>query len=164
MIMTAALPLQLLTIILTDLTARGLPPQVVEWVSTMFQYNLTGGKQLRSNALLSVYEAVGGTDIQSAQILGSCIEILQASFLVADDVIDNGDMRRGIILLVASENVTQSALGRPCWWKLPHVGTSAINDALLLESIVYVILKRTFREHKNDLDLYIDLSDMFREV
>lgn len=43
---------------------------------------------------------------------------------------------------------------------LPNVGTTAINDAFILESMMYSILKTHFRRHT----AYGDILDLFREV
>lgn len=69
---------------------------------------------------------------------------LQAFFLVADDLMDSSHTRRG----------------QPCWYKLPDVGLSAVNDSLLLEACLYKILKRYFR---ND-PFYVSLFELMQEV
>jgi len=79
-----------------------------------------------------------------AFVLGWCVELLQASFLVADDIMDNSETRRGL----------------PCWYRVEGVGTSAINDSGFLESLVYRILRRTFREQS----FYTQLADLFHET
>jgi len=61
-------------------------------------------------------------------ILAWCIEILQAAFLVADDIMDNSSTRRG----------------RTCWYREPDIGTDGVNDALILESFVYFLLRQYF--------------------
>lgn len=50
--------------------------------------------------------------------------------------------------------------GAPCWFRLPEVGMIAINDAFMLESSIYVLLKRYFRQHPS----YVDLLELFHEV
>ena len=74
----------------TQLTSK------VELVEEMTAYHLnTGGKRLR--ALLTLGSAKlcgylkGGRDIN----LGACIELIHAATLMHDDVIDNGEIRRG---------------------------------------------------------------------
>ena len=74
----------------TQLTSK------VELVEEMSAYHLnTGGKRLR--ALLTLGSAKlcgylkGGRDIN----LGACIELIHAATLMHDDVIDNGEIRRG---------------------------------------------------------------------
>ena len=68
----------------------------VDLVQTMTNYHLnTGGKRLR--ALLTLGSAKlcgylkGGRDIN----LAACIELIHAATLIHDDVIDNGEIRRG---------------------------------------------------------------------
>jgi farnesyl diphosphate synthase len=79
-----------------------------------------------------------------AATLGWCVELLQAFFLVADDIMDASLTRRG----------------SPCWYKMPNVGMVAINDSFLLESAIYILLKKYFRTDKS----YVDLLELFHEV
>lgn len=76
--------------------------------------------------------------------LGWMIELLQAFFLVSDDIMDSSKTRRG----------------SPCWYLMPNVGMIAINDAFLLESAIYVLLKKHFRKEA----CYVDLLELFHEV
>ena len=50
--------------------------------------------------------------------------------------------------------------GEPCWYRQENVGMIAINDASMLESSIYLILKKYFRSHP----AYIDLVETFHEV
>ena len=50
--------------------------------------------------------------------------------------------------------------GQPCWFRLPDVSTIAINDAFMLESCIYLLLKQHFRTHP----AYIDLVELFHEI
>lgn len=72
------------------------------------------------------------------------IELLQAFFLVSDDIMDSSKTRRG----------------QPCWYLQPTVGMIAINDAFMLESAIYILLKKHFRSHP----AYLDLLELFHEV
>ncbi len=63
--------------------------------------------------------------------LGWLTELLQAFFLVSDDIMDGSHTRRG----------------QPCWYKFPKVGMIAINDAFMLESSIYILLKQHFNTH-----------------
>ena len=76
--------------------------------------------------------------------LGWLIELLQAFFLVSDDIMDASKTRRG----------------SPCWYLMPNVGMIAINDAFMLESSIYHLLKKYFRQEK----CYTDLLELFHEV
>lgn len=81
---------------------------------------------------------------RQAATLGWAIELLQAFLVVNDDIMDGGKTRRG----------------RTCWYLMPHVGMSAVNDACILESAVYILLKKHFGTHKN----YVQLVELFHEV
>jgi farnesyl diphosphate synthase len=70
--------------------------------------------------------------------------LLQAFFLVSDDLMDGSITRRG----------------QPCWYRQQGVGLIAINDAFLLESGIYIILKKQFRSHP----AYIDIVELFHET
>lgn len=76
--------------------------------------------------------------------LGWMTELLQAFFLVADDIMDSSITRRG----------------NPCWYRQPAVGMVAINDSFMLESAIFTLLKKYFRSHPN----YVDLLELFHEV
>jgi farnesyl diphosphate synthase len=76
--------------------------------------------------------------------LGWMVELLQAFFLVSDDIMDSSKTRRG----------------QPCWYLMPNVGMIAINDAFMLESSIYLLLKKYFRQEK----YYVDLIELFHEV
>jgi farnesyl diphosphate synthase len=50
--------------------------------------------------------------------------------------------------------------GSPCWYLMPKVGMIAINDAFMLESAIYILLKKYFRQEP----CYVDLVELFHEV
>jgi len=88
-----------------------------------------------------------------SQVLGWCIEWLQGFFLVADDIMDNSVTRRG----------------DPCWYRMEKpipgadgetVGIIACNDSLIVETVMYRVLKRHFRKK----EYYVDLIELFQEV
>ena len=73
--------------------------------------------------------------------LGWLTELLQAFFLVSDDMMDSSITRRG----------------QPCWYRKPGVGMIAINDSFMLEMSMYVLLKKHFRTHPS----YLDMIELF---
>jgi geranylgeranyl diphosphate synthase type II len=54
-----------------------------------------GGKRFRPLLLLSVHEALGGTDVAAAAEVAAAMELLHTAFVVHDDVIDGDRTRRG---------------------------------------------------------------------
>ncbi len=74
---------------------------------------------------------VSPEEYHQSATLGWLTELLQAFFLVADDIMDASHTRRS----------------NPCWFRRPEVGMIAINDALMLESSIYILLGKHFRSH-----------------
>lgn len=113
-------------------------------------YNVPGGKLNRGMAVADSLsatrhpEAPSEDELFQADVLGWCIEWLQAFFLVADDIMDNSVTRRG----------------QPCWYRLPKVGLVACNDYIILESCIYRILQQHFRSHPS----YAQILDLFHET
>lgn len=83
-------------------------------------------------------------EYHASATLGWLTELLQAFFLVSDDIMDASHTRRG----------------NPCWFRKPQVGMIAINDAFMLESSIYVILRKRFRDHP----AYVDFLELFHEI
>jgi farnesyl diphosphate synthase len=125
-------------------------PAARQWLLETLDYNVPGGKLNRGMAVLDVLRALKGDqeitseEAQSANILGWCIEWLQAFFLVADDIMDNSITRRG----------------QPCWYRVKKVGLVAINDGIVLESCIYRILQKHFRRTPQ----YMHLLELFHET
>lgn len=111
--------------------------------------NTPGGKLNRGLSVPDTVYHLMGRDLEPEEFrlsstLGWLTELLQAFFLVSDDIMDSSVTRRG----------------EPCWYRRPGVGMIAINDAFMLESSIYLILKKHFRSHP----AYIDLVELFHEV
>ncbi|CAG61757.1 ERG20 [Nakaseomyces glabratus] len=135
------------------LEGYGMPKEAIEWYESSLNYNTPGGKLNRglsvvdTYAILKGYESVDDMkddEYKKVALLGWCIELLQAYFLVADDMMDKSITRRG----------------QPCWYRVKNVNEIAINDAFMLEAAIYVLLKKHFR---ND-SYYVDLLELFHDV
>ncbi|KAM5129100.1 farnesyl pyrophosphate synthase-like isoform 3-T3 [Mantella aurantiaca] len=141
--------------IVRDLTAEDWGhPEIGDAISRLRQvleYNAPGGKHNRGVTVLAAFRELGETqltnedNIRRALAVGWCVELLQAFFLVADDIMDNSVTRRG----------------QPCWYKQAGIGLDAINDSFLLEGCVYRILKKYCRNqsyYSNLLELFLETS------
>eukprot|EP01114_Cavostelium_apophysatum_P011156 TRINITY_DN2534_c0_g1_i1.p2 TRINITY_DN2534_c0_g1~~TRINITY_DN2534_c0_g1_i1.p2 ORF type:complete len:407 (+),score=118.85 TRINITY_DN2534_c0_g1_i1:54-1223(+) len=142
-----------------DLPRFGLTPQARDWITSLMDNTIPGGKMnrgltvLHSLELLVENRTLTRAEAFKAHVLGWCIEILQAFFLVADDIMDQSVSRRG----------------QPCWYRRPHpmgsgpndtIGNIAINDAFILEAIIYRILKKHFSTEP----YYVDLLNLFHDT
>ncbi|KAG0133771.1 putative farnesyl-diphosphate synthetase [Tuber indicum] len=122
----------------------------IQWIERNFLHNTLGGKYNRGMTVPDTYRLLTGKETLSlaeyklSAILGWCTELLQGMFLVADDIMDSSKTRRG----------------SPCWYLMEGVGSIAINDSFLLESSIYILLKKYFK----GTDYYIDLVELFHDV
>lgn len=135
-----------------------MPQYAVDYLRQLCEYNVPGGKLNRGLTVPHALQAIKGRELtederKDAIILGWGIEWLQAYFLVADDLMDSSQTRRG----------------QPCWYKRQKplegsdgelIGVIASNDSFILESMIYRIFKKHFRARP----FYADLLDLFHEV
>lgn len=77
-------------------------------------------------------------------MLGWMAEILHASFLILDDILDGSDTRRG----------------QPCWYKREGIGLSGSLDSALLRSSIFILLKKHFLRHP----AYCDMLELLSET
>ncbi|GAU97933.1 hypothetical protein RvY_09151 [Ramazzottius varieornatus] len=140
-------------VILRELTSNAPDPgiqQALDWFQQVLEYNVPHGKKNRGLSVVDTYRLlkknahIPEEDDQKAAVLGWCVEILQAFFLVADDIMDQSHTRRG----------------QPCWFRQRNVGLIAINDAFYLENAVYAIIKT----HFDGLPSYVKIMELFHEV
>ncbi|XP_043479264.1 farnesyl pyrophosphate synthase-like isoform X2 [Leptopilina heterotoma] len=124
-------------------------PDITKWLEKMLQYNVPKGKMTRATDLVYAYKQLAPPDqvtdgnIRLARILGWCNEMLQAFFLMEDDIMDHSKIRRG----------------QPCWYLHNDIGLAAVNDGILVEQMIYQLLQIHFREKS----CYLDLVDTFHE-
>ncbi|RAK98741.1 FPP/GGPP synthase family protein [Aspergillus ibericus CBS 121593] len=126
-----------------------LPTQVWEWFEKSLLYNTVGGKCNRGLSVVDSARLLLDRDLTPdeyfhAALLGWMIELLQAMMLVLDDIMDASHTRRG----------------KPCWYRVPKVGMTAVNDAAMLESAIYVLLKKYFKGRP----AYMEITELFHEV
>ncbi|ROW06107.1 hypothetical protein VMCG_04665 [Cytospora schulzeri] len=126
-----------------------LPKGELEWYKTSLETNPVGGKCNRGMSVPDSVSVLLGKKLSEdeyfqAAALGWMTELLQAFFLVSDDIMDGSITRRG----------------KPCWYRAEGVGMVAINDAFMLEAAIYTLLKKYFRSHP----AYVDLLELFHEV
>ncbi|EON98619.1 putative farnesyl pyrophosphate synthetase protein [Phaeoacremonium minimum UCRPA7] len=126
-----------------------LPKGELAWYKASLETNTLGGKCNRGMSVpdsvsLLLGKALSEEEYFHAATLGWMTELLQAFFLVSDDIMDSSITRRG----------------KPCWYRQEGVGMVAINDAFMLESAIYTLLKKYFRSHP----AYVDLLELFHEV
>ncbi|KAH8929320.1 terpenoid synthase [Atractiella rhizophila] len=115
---------------------QGFPQDAKDWMKRNLDYNTPGGKLNRGMSVVDTVRVLKGEELTKQEYfesatLGWCIELLQAYFLVADDMMDQSITRRG----------------QPCWYKQEGVGNIAINDSFMLEGSIYFLLKKHFRNH-----------------
>ncbi|KAL0589354.1 hypothetical protein ABG067_002573 [Albugo candida] len=126
-----------------------MPQDAIEWIREVMEYNCLGGKLNRGLLVVECAKSLFDVELspemkRKANILGWCIEWVQAFFLIADDIMDNSSMRRG----------------QSCWYKLPKVELTAVNDAFLLESFVFRILRLHFQGETT----YTDIVHLFQDT
>ncbi|KAK0519782.1 Farnesyl pyrophosphate synthetase, partial [Tilletia horrida] len=139
------------------LTENNMPGDAIEWYRRNLNYNTPGGKLNRGLSVVDTVDLLLTTDAQGqrirqlteaeylkAAILGWLVELLQAYFLVADDMMDASITRRG----------------QPCYYRVEGVNNIAINDAFMLEGAIYYLLKKHFRSEP----YYVHLLELFLET
>ena len=129
-----------------------LKSQLIAYYSQCLPYTVPGGKMTRGLTVIKGVECLKARPLTSeeyadAATLGWLVEWLQAFFLVADGIMDGSITRRG----------------PPCWYKQPYVTQdNAINDALILENMIYQTLRKQFKgKHEmypTFLELFIDTT------
>ncbi|XP_078490381.1 farnesyl pyrophosphate synthase-like [Ciona intestinalis] len=120
-----------------------------ERIKDLLEYNAPHGKRTRGLTVVAAFKTIAGNGISEEQMklaltMGWAVEILQASFLVADDLMDQSKTRRGQV----------------CWYLNPNVGYQAVNDGMILETCVFTLI----RQHCKGKPFYADIFDLFHKV
>ncbi|PAV59575.1 hypothetical protein WR25_01840 [Diploscapter pachys] len=104
---------------------------------SLFKETVFGGKYGRAQLCIDATKAMLPKLDEAKRALfdevASTIEIEQTFYLIADDIMDGSETRRGKL----------------CWYKRPEVGLSAINDCFLLEAFIEDILRDILSDHPN---------------
>ncbi|XP_058976268.1 uncharacterized protein LOC105261927 [Musca domestica] len=125
-------------------------PETFLWIKKAIEYNIQNANMKIAQLCIRTYKELikslnlKYSNIKYAYILAWCAEIFNVAILISDDVLDKGNMRRGLT----------------SWPRLENVGILAITDAFILEQIVYALLKK----HFSHLECYTNLIELFREV
>lgn len=111
------------------------------WLRKALNYNTFDGKKSRGMMVIGTVDILregnpSKDEIKKAIVLGWCVEILQALFLVADDIMDRSELRRG----------------KPCWYK--KCGLVAINDTYLMEQAIFQLIDNHFSDQAYIFQLY----------
>jgi len=135
--------------LVANMEGENMPAEAKEWYRKNLQYNTPGGKLNRGMSVVDTAEILKGRLLSDEEyhldaVLGWCVELLQAFFLVSDDIMDSSITRRG----------------QPCYYRKSGVGMIAINDAFLLEAAIYYLLKKHFKQQS----YYVDLLELFLET
>ncbi|KAN0053262.1 hypothetical protein ACTA71_009711 [Dictyostelium dimigraforme] len=145
--------------IISELEIINFPKESIQWIEIMLKTNTLGGKMNRGISVLHSLESLNegrflsSNEIFQAQILGWCIELFQAFFLVSDDIMDQSITRRG----------------QPCWYRqqkpnsnFPEnkIGLIAINDSFLIESCIYIIIEKYFKNES----YYTNIVELFHKT
>ncbi|KAL2001351.1 hypothetical protein VTN02DRAFT_1868 [Thermoascus thermophilus] len=130
-------------------TKYNIPENALQWFEKSLNTNTPGGKLNRGlsvpdTALALLQRPLDDKEFKDLCTLGWLTELLQAFFLVSDDIMDGSITRRG----------------QPCWYRHEGVGMIAINDSFMLEASIYNILKSRFRSHP----AYVDFVELFHEI
>jgi farnesyl diphosphate synthase len=107
--------------------------KILSHFKTVLTYNISDGKKLRGTIVIDTVRVISSESndqflLKQAAILGWCIELMQGSFLVADDLMDHSLTRRG----------------KPCWYLNIKEKESAINDGYYLFSCTLTLLNKYF--------------------
>ncbi|XP_036147445.1 farnesyl pyrophosphate synthase-like [Monomorium pharaonis] len=135
-----------ITEMVTDLNI----PDVDKWLEKVLHYNVPTTKKILGLSLIYIYKSLVPKEQQTednirlVQILAWCAEMALSNLVMIDDIMDRSSFRRG----------------QPCWYRYNNIGLMAINDGLLLESVVYYLIKKHFKGK----ECYINLLETYQDA
>ncbi|XP_073820343.1 farnesyl pyrophosphate synthase-like [Musca autumnalis] len=119
-------------------------------IKKALEYNFQNANMKIAHLTIRTYEElvlsqkIASPNRRLAYILAWCAEIYNVHILILDDIIDNGEMRRGLA----------------CWHRLESVGLNAITHSFMLEQLIYVLVQK----HVSHLKCYTNILQLFRNV
>ncbi|KAJ8717855.1 hypothetical protein PYW07_005785 [Mythimna separata] len=125
-------------------------PEFRSRTKKLFNYSLDRRKQGTGLVVPFTYEKLEDPEyfmeekLHPARFLGWGLLIVQGSIIVVDDIIEASTAR----------------LGKPCWYQQPGVGTSAINDAFLINHCIMEVLELKFGKQP----FYADMVNVLNEA
>ncbi|XP_064292622.1 uncharacterized protein LOC128677946 isoform X2 [Plodia interpunctella] len=128
--------------------------KIANHIKNIVNYNVTDGKHLRSSLTLHSYLTVADNvkehDLYQACVLAWAADMVQACFIISDDIIDKATTRRG----------------KPCWYLIPNVGMRAINDIMLIRNLIHEVLNVTFEDQSsvNDVGLLFNKAFLMTAI
>ncbi|KAJ5703954.1 hypothetical protein N7493_011092 [Penicillium malachiteum] len=129
--------------------AIGLEPEAIQRIADCIDIGTEGGNLLRGRTVIDTARVIRGHDLSPAEAedvgkLGCLVELMNAAFVIWDDIMDGSTTRRG----------------KPCWYRRESVGMRAVNDGCVLKASIYLILKSGFRNHP----AYLNLVELFEDA
>ncbi|KAL3309556.1 hypothetical protein Ciccas_011898 [Cichlidogyrus casuarinus] len=131
---------------------------LTDYFKECIRYNVSEGKKIRGLLVMSTYETfcqlgfADGSRRHQAKMLAWAIEILQASFLVLDDLMDNSVLRRG----------------KPSWYVKQQgegLGLISINDGFHLYTCVQQLIINLYKEAPDkDRPTFHKLLQLFHDI
>lgn len=124
--------------------------KILSHFKTVINYNVSDGKKIRGATVIDTVRALSleSADellLKQAAVLGWCIELMQGSFLVADDLMDHSLTRRG----------------KPCWYLQVKEKESSVNDSFFLYSCTFTLLNKYF---PTNVKLYHLFNEVFQRT
>ncbi|CAI4230925.1 unnamed protein product [Auanema sp. JU1783] len=103
----------------------------------LFNKTVMGGKYARSSLCVKAYGALKPfsteEELKKVAQVACTMEMVQSSYLILDDIMDQSQTRRG----------------EPCWYKRKNIGYGAINDGILIECFVDDLIEQIIPNHPN---------------
>jgi farnesyl diphosphate synthase len=107
----------------------------------LLDYNFQGSHHT-GNTIISTFRAIKenqGIEVIDQELLlclhglSWCNQVGQVAHLMSDDIMDFSEKR----------------YGKKCWHRLSEIGSTAINDVIILHNIAYMLLHKMVKKHPN---------------